>query len=75
MPANALKIDLEALSGAISKYLCLDEVDRKWWTGFIEELRASFESPALELERWLFLKVQDIVENVPITIQSTEHTT
>ena len=50
-------------------------MDRKWWTGFIEELRASFESPALELEQWLLLKVQDIVENAPITVQSTGQTT
>ena len=74
VPANPLKIDLQPMSGAISKYQCLDEVDRKWWTGFIEEFRASFESPALELEQWLLLKVKDIVENAPITVRSTGQT-
>lgn len=69
--ANPLKIDLEALSGAILKYQCLDEVDRKWWTDFIEELRASFESPALEPEQWLLSKIEDIIENTSVTIQST----
>ena len=65
MAPNSLKIELEALSEAISKYQCLDEVNRKWWTGFIEE---SFVFP--EPEQWLLSKVQDIVENVSATIQS-----
>ncbi|KAL5479849.1 hypothetical protein EMCRGX_G023439 [Ephydatia muelleri] len=67
---NSLKIDLEALSRAISKYQCLDEVDRKWWTDFIEELKESFVSPAPEPEQWLLSKVQDIVENASATTQS-----
>ena len=55
-PCSA-KLDIEALTAALPKYLCLEEMHKKWWLSFLEELNGtcSFNAESIEEEETLGL--------------------
>ena len=61
-PSSA-KLDIDALTAAIPKYMCLEEMHKKWWLSFLEELNGSFNAESIEEEEaWGLLDIVHMVK-------------
>ena len=71
---NAEKVDIPAMSSAVPKYQCLDDMDREWWVDFLSQLDASFYMDA-EPHAWLLNEVEQLVHAIPHTEATNYNTT
>lgn len=71
---NAEKVDIPAISSAVSKYQCLDDMDREWWVDFLSQLDASFHVDA-ERHDWLLSEIEKLVHAIPHTKATNYNTT
>lgn len=72
---NAEKVDIPAMSAAVPKYQCLDDMDREWWMDFLSQLDASFHVDAAEPHNWLLNEIEKLVHAIPHTEATNYNTT
>ena len=56
------KQDMDALSGSMSKFVCLHDTQKKWWTSFLSGLNDKFEKQSYNVNTWVLLDIIAIVQ-------------
>ncbi|KAL5514930.1 hypothetical protein EMCRGX_G000014 [Ephydatia muelleri] len=56
------KQDMDALSGSMSKFVCLHDTQKKWWTSFLSGLNDEFEKESYNVDTWVLLDIIAIVQ-------------